>query len=121
MLIRTPWVLGNRPLEIQPLVRLHAMQMLAHWSIRVLLNHEIQIPFFILIARRSVWPDDRLLHLRALVFGEQGRRDLQTGDGIFVWEGEAEFLGVVVDFLYGIQLEGDETLIAACERLRCWG
>jgi len=56
-----------------------------------------------------------------LVFGEQCRRNLQTGDGIFVWEGEAEFLGVVVDFLYGTQLEGDETLIAACEGLRCWG
>ena len=38
---------------------------------------------------------------------------MKTGDIIAVGEGEAKPFRVVVDVLYGIQLEGDKALVAA--------
>lgn len=115
MLIRLPRILRNGSLEIQPLIRLHSMQMLAHGAIRIPLHHQIDEPLRILITRRRIRSDDRLIHLRALVFRQQSRRDGEPRDVIAVREREAEFFRIVVDFLDGFELEVDETLVAALE------
>lgn len=65
------------------------------------------------VADGGVGPDDGLLHLRALVLGDEGRSDGETGNAVVVWQVEAELLGVVVDLLNALELQADETLIAA--------
>ena len=87
------------------------MHVLAHGTVGIPLNQEIDIPFCILVADGRIRSYDRLLHLRALVLGQQGRGDGEARDVIAVGEGEAEFLGVVVDFLDGFELEVDEALV----------
>ncbi len=115
MLVRLPFIFRNRPLEIQPLIRLHVMHMLAHRPIRIPLHQQIHIPPRILVARRRIRPNDRLLHARPLILRQQRRRDLQPGDIIFIRQREPEFLRVVVDFLDGLELQVDEALVAAGE------
>lgn len=117
VLVRLPRILGDRPLEIQPLIWLHAVQVLAHGPILIPLDQEIDISLCILVADRRVRPDDRLLHLSALVPRQQRRRDRQARDGLAVGQREAEFLGIVVDFLDRLELEPDEALITAREGL----
>ena len=115
MLVRLPRILGNRPLERQPLIRLHVMQMLAHRPIRIPLDQKINISLCILIARRRVRSDDWFFHFRTLVLRKQCRRDGEARDVIAVGEREAEFLRVVVDFLDGFEFQVDEALISAAE------
>ena len=116
MLVGLPRILRYRPLEIQSLIRLHIMQMLAHRPIRIPLDHQINVALRILIADRRVWPYDRFLHLRPLVFRNQRGRDLQARDIILVRQREAEFLRVVVELLDGLELQVDEALVATGER-----
>ena len=115
VLVRLPWILGDRALEIEPLIRLHGMQVLTHRPVGIPLDHQIDIPLRILVARRRVRPDNGLLHLGALVLGEEGRRDREARHVIAVGEGEAEFLRVVVDLLDGLEFQADEALLAAAE------
>ena len=117
MLVRLPRILGDRALEIQPLIRLHAVQMLAHGPILIPLDHEINVALRVLVADGRVWPDDRLLHLGPLVPRQQRRRDRQARDGLAVREREAELLRVVVQLLDGFELQVDEALVAAREGL----
>lgn len=117
VLVRLPRILGDGPLEIQPLLRLHAVQVLAHGPIVIALDHEINVPLGVLVADGGVRPDDRLLHLGPLVPRQQRRRDRQARDGLAVREREAELLGVVVQLLDGLELEPDEALVAAREGL----
>ena len=117
MLVRLPRILGNGPLEIQPLIRLHLMHVLAHGTVWIPLDHEIDIPLCILVADGRIRPYDRLVHLRALVLCQQRRGDGEARDVIAVGEREAEFLGVVVEFLDGFELEVDEALVSAREGL----
>lgn len=63
------------------------------------------------IARGRVWPDNRLLHLRALVLRDQSASDIETADIVWVLESEAKLLGVVVDVLHAVQCEADEALV----------
>lgn len=117
MLIRLPRIFRDGPLELQPLLGLHIMQVLAHRSIGIPLNHKVNIPFRVLIARRRIRPDDRLVHLGALILSQERRRNRKARDVIAVWEGEAEFFRVVVDLLDGFELQVDETLVSASEGL----
>ena len=117
MLVRLPRILGDRSLEFQPLIGLHVMQMLAHGTVRIPLDHEIEIALCILVADGRIRPYDRLLHLRALVLCQQRRGDGEARDVVAVGEREAEFLRVVVEFLDGFELEVDEPLVPAREGL----
>lgn len=91
------------------------MQMLAHHALWIPLNDQIDISLLIFVADRRVRANRWLLHLGAFVLCQQRRRDLQTRDAIGIGERKAEFLCVVVDVFYGLELEVDETLFAACE------
>lgn len=117
MLVRLPRILRNRPLEIQPLIRLHAVHVLAHDPILIPLDHEINVALGVLVANRRIRPDDRLLHLGPLVPRQQRRCDRQARDGIAVGQREAEFLRVVVQLLDGLEFQADEALIPAQEGL----
>ena len=70
-----------------------------------------------LVADGSVGSDDRLLHLRALVLGDQSGSDIETRDGALLGEVEAQKLGVVVDDLGVGKDKADETLITTLEAL----
>ena len=93
------------------------MQMLAHRPIRISLHHQINIPLGVLIARRRIRPDDRLVHFRTLILSQEGRGDGKARDVIAVGKGEAKFFRVVVDLFYGFELQVDEALVSASEGL----
>jgi hypothetical protein len=73
--------------------------------------------FHTFIADWSIRPDGRLLHLRALVFGEEGRGNNQPADLVSFREAESELLGVVADILDAVQLQANEALITPGKRL----
>lgn len=56
MLVRRPGELRDRSFEVQPLTRLHTMQMLAHRPIWIPLSIQLNMLFEILIACRRIWP-----------------------------------------------------------------
>ena len=115
MLIRRPRIFRNGPLELQSLPGHHIMQMRAHRSTLIPLNHEINISLLALITDRGIWSYDRLFRVRTFIFRKQRAGNLKTGDIIAVGKGEAKSLRVVVDLFYSVEFEGDETLVAASE------
>lgn len=91
------------------------MQVFAHGSVGISLDHQIYIPLLILIARRGVRSYHRFFHLRPLVLRQQRRGDLQSGDIVGIWKRETELFRVVIDLFYRFELEVYESLIAASE------
>lgn len=104
VLVRLPWVFRYWSLKVQPLSGSHVVQMLAHGPVRIPLYDQINVTFLVLVANRRVWPYDWFLHLRTFILGQKRRRNLQSGDIIFVWKSKAELLGVVVDVFNGFKL-----------------
>jgi hypothetical protein len=60
-----------------------------------------------LVADGGVRPQDGLLHAGALELGQDGAGDAEAGDLVLLGQLEAETLGVVVDRLDLLELEGD--------------
>lgn len=69
LLVRRPLVLRDRALDIESLAGLHVVHVLRHGSVGVLLDDELDGALLVDVARRGVRPDDGLLHLGALVLG----------------------------------------------------
>jgi len=71
------------------------------------------------IAHWCIRADDGLLHLRTLVFGDNGRCNMQPAIHVGLWQLEGEALRVVIDQFRLLEHQRDETLVTAGEgRLR---
>ena len=70
-----------------------------------------------LVADWSIWPHDRLLHVRPFELREQRARYREPGGRVLVIQLEAELLSVVADVLHALQQQADEALVATCESL----
>lgn len=70
LLVSLPLVLGDRALDVQALPRLEVVHVLGHGAVGVLLDDEVNGALLVDIADGGVWADDGLLHLRALVLGD---------------------------------------------------
>lgn len=93
------------------------MHVLGHHAAGVFLDEQVDVPRSVLVGNGSVRADGRLLHLRALVLGDERAGDVEAGDGILLVQLEAELLSVVVDVLNRLERELDETLVASGEAL----
>lgn len=63
------------------------------------------------VAGGRVGPDDRLLHLWALVLRDQSTRDIEAADFVRILKSETEFLRVVVDVLDAVESQTHEALV----------
>ena len=72
MLVGRPLVFWDRALDVQTLPGLEVVHVLGHGSVGVLLDDEIDGALLIDIGDGSVGTNDGLLHLRALVLGDDG-------------------------------------------------
>ena len=119
MLVRGPWVLGDRALEVEALAHVHVVHVLGHGPVRVLLDEQVNETDGIFVADWGVGPDRGLLVFRALVLRNESAGDVQAGDGVLLAQLEAELLGVVIDVGDLVEDQGNETLVAAGEALDC--
>ena len=103
VLVGLPRVLGNGALHLKGLSGSHAVHVLGHDAARVPLDDEVDVAGGVLIRNRSVGADSRLLHLRALVLGDERAGDVETGYGILLIQLETQLLGVVVDDLHRVE------------------
>ena len=62
------------------------------------------------IARGSIWPNNRFLHIGTFEFRDQRARNVQPTDRIRLFELESELFGVVIDVLNAVQCQTDKAL-----------
>lgn len=135
VLVGLPGILGQGTLDVEAMALDHVVQVRRHGAVGVLLHEEVNVALGILktvLARPTrtgigkkrtlvtdggIRPHNGLLHVRSLVLGQDGARDMQTRDLVLLGKLEAETLGVVVDNLHVIQHEGEPALVATGERL----
>lgn len=117
VLVGRPGVFGDGAFEVEALRRVHAVEVFGHGPVGVAFDDEVEVAASVFVADGRVGSDDRFVHLGAFVFGEERRGDLQTRDVVFVGQGEAELLGVVVDLLDAFELQVHPALVAALEGL----
>lgn len=72
LLVWRPLVLGDGTLDIKPLPWLEVVHVLGHGAVGVLLDDEVNGALLVNVADGGVGADDGLLHLRALVLGNDG-------------------------------------------------
>jgi hypothetical protein len=135
LFIFCPLVLWDRSLNIEPLARLHVVHVAGHGTLLVLLDDEVDGALLVDIADGCVGSDDGLLHVRALVLGDdssctsvsanqheaQSRRtgDRQAALHVLLRQLKSELLGVVVYNLRLFQQQRHKALLAAGEGLLC--
>lgn len=117
VLVGLPGVLGDGALHLERLAGGHVVHVLGHDATGVALDDEVEVAGLVLVGDGGVRANSRLLHLGALVLGDEGGGDVEARDGIVVVELEAQLLGVVVDQLHGLERQADEALVAAGEAL----
>jgi len=117
VLVGLPRVLGDGTLYVQPLAGHHVVQVGRHRPVGVLLDQQIDVSLLSLVADGSVRPDNGLVGPNGVIFRQDGRRDVQTRDHVVLGQAQPQTLGVVVDELNVLQLEGQPALLAAGEGL----
>lgn len=117
VLVGLPRVLRDGALHLELLADSHVVHVLRHNATGVLLDNEVEVALGILVGNGSVRTDGGLLHLRALVLGDERAGDIEARNGILFVQLEAQLLGVVVDDLHGVERKLDEALVAASEAL----
>lgn len=78
VLVGLPRVLGNGALHLKRLAGSHAVHVLGHDAARVLLDDEVDVAGGILVGNGGVGTDGRLLHLGALVLGDERAGDVKA-------------------------------------------
>jgi len=117
VLVGLPRVFGDGALHLQRLAGSHAVHVLGHDAAGVLLDDEVDVTGSVLVGNGGVGTDGRLLHLGALVLGNERAGDVETGNGILLVQLETQLLGVVVDNLHGVEGQLNEALVASSEAL----
>ncbi len=107
MLVCLVWVLWQWALELKALIWSHLVDMRRHRAVLVLLDQKGHVSALVLVRDRGVGSDGVLLLSWTLVASHERRSDLQAGDVILIWKSESELLGVVVDVLDLLELEGN--------------
>ena len=72
MLVWSPFIFWERALEIKPLIDLHAVEMLAHWTVFIAFHEKVQVSPVIFIGNWGVRTKRGFGIVRALVFREEG-------------------------------------------------